>query len=328
MIVLKNKGLIEVDLITTMGMHVKETDSYLGRFGTGLKYAIAVFLREGVDFDLYIGKNKYEFYTEKKTVRGKEFEICFMQGKYDSIPLGFTTEFGKDWETWQAYRELFTNSVLDEVSGEVHHGDGGPGPEEGHTTFIISGAIETENVFIREMNLEKLYSNSSIDIYRGESPYIYYQGVRAKTLNKPSMYTYNIKEFCALTEDRQIAYDFRVSEIISTAITSMEQQSLIRPVLNAEDRYYESTMSYDDAGNPSDHFIEAYMESPTKTRNYSSQAFMKKHIKSDPGPTETKDRFFGELRSLVEDYECSINIFDVGDGGSLNIVITGELFRN
>ena len=112
MISLKNPGLLEIDLITTMGAHVKESDSYLGRFGTGMKYAIAVLLRDNIDFDLYIGENRYEFYTESVTLRGKEFKKCFMRGPADSVPLGFTTDLGRDWKPWMAYRELFTNCVI------------------------------------------------------------------------------------------------------------------------------------------------------------------------------------------------------------------------
>jgi len=52
MIILKNKGEIEIETITTMGVNVKECDSPIGFFGTGLKFAIATFLREGIAFAL------------------------------------------------------------------------------------------------------------------------------------------------------------------------------------------------------------------------------------------------------------------------------------
>ncbi len=92
MMVLQNPGLIDLDVIKLMGVNVKDSDDSIGMFGTGLKYAIAVFLREGIEFSMFRGEDEYIFTTESKNIRGKDFEVCVMSGPFDHIELGFTTD--------------------------------------------------------------------------------------------------------------------------------------------------------------------------------------------------------------------------------------------
>ena len=119
MITFKNKGAIDVRAITTFGISSKENDNAIGYFGTGLKYAIAVMLREGVNFSIVTGGKQYEFETRAETVRVDEFNFCFMRaggtGKFEQLP--FTTELGKNWELWQAFRELYCNCT--DENGEI-----------------------------------------------------------------------------------------------------------------------------------------------------------------------------------------------------------------
>jgi len=75
MITLQNHGLLDLELLATMGANVKDSDDAIGFFGTGLKYAIATFLREGINFHMLIGQNRYEFDTERKIIRGDEYNV-------------------------------------------------------------------------------------------------------------------------------------------------------------------------------------------------------------------------------------------------------------
>lgn len=43
----RTPGLIPLEAFDTMGISAKVGDHPIGRFGTGLKYAVAVILREG-----------------------------------------------------------------------------------------------------------------------------------------------------------------------------------------------------------------------------------------------------------------------------------------
>src|SRR5208282_5619824 len=99
-VVFTNPGEIDPRTITTLGVSVKETKSPIGFFGTGLKIAIAVLLRNHQRITIYSGLTKYEFSCAPETIRGQEFNIVQM----NNIPLGFTTDMGKVWEMWMAYR--------------------------------------------------------------------------------------------------------------------------------------------------------------------------------------------------------------------------------
>lgn len=333
MIVLKNPGLLEIDLITTMGAHVKETTSHIGQFGTGMKYAIAVLLREKIPFDLFIGENQYEFYTEKKTIRGKEFELCYMSGPFDKTPLGFTTEFGKNWESWQAYRELFTNAVLDESGGGVYHGkkESAPQPEDGFTTFRIHGSINTNGVFLSETSKKIIFENSNVEIYEGVSDYLYYQGIRARDLHKRSMYTYNIKHRCNLTEDRQLAYDFQVHRFIAGAIAEMgeDNKSLIGDILGSDEKYFESRLDFTDAdeSKPSETFIEVHQSLPSEKRNSTSSSFIRSHsAPAQKTKSEKRNEFIAGIESLCCDFDGDY-VIEVEDDRGIVVKFTGEIFE-
>lgn len=54
-VIFRNKGIIDPRSITTFGVSSKDSESAIGYFGTGLKYAIAILLREGCKIDIYTG---------------------------------------------------------------------------------------------------------------------------------------------------------------------------------------------------------------------------------------------------------------------------------
>ena len=111
MIVFENPGEIDVASISTFGVSVKESDNPIGFFGTGLKYAIAILLRNNHKVTIHSGVDTHAFDTENVTVRGRSFDFVRLttnEGQPERI--GFTTEVGKTWEIWMAYRELFCNA--------------------------------------------------------------------------------------------------------------------------------------------------------------------------------------------------------------------------
>ena len=69
MIIFENDGLIDKRSITTFGISSKENSSAIGYFGTGLKYAIAILLRENINITIYIGNERLEFTKEKELER-------------------------------------------------------------------------------------------------------------------------------------------------------------------------------------------------------------------------------------------------------------------
>lgn len=300
MIILKNKGEIDIDFIKTMGVNVKETENPIGYFGTGLKYAIAVLLRESIYFCLYIGEMKFEFFTEPKTIRGKEFQLCKMKGPLDIVDLGIATNLGRDWELWMAYRELRSN-CMDE-GGEWFEGPAQKG-EAGYTTICIDG-IDPRGVFLADANLPLLFSNDDIEIYEGESDVIFYRGIRARDLEKPSMYTYNIKRKCDLTEDRRLCYDYQVQHAINESIASMDNKAVIKSVITAGNQYFESKldMKANSYVAPKEPFLEVFNQN-SKGANSRVREFVQAHApKAPPTRAEKRASLLQALSDLCRTY--------------------------
>ena len=318
MIILENSGEIDIDFIKTMGVNVKDCDSPIGYFGTGLKYAIAVFLRENIGLKLFIGNSEYEFFTEPKKIRGKQFSMCRMRGPMDSVDLGFTTELGKNWELWQAYREIHSN-CLDE-NGEIYRRKQVSG-KAGSTVFAIED-MDTTGIFLGDLNLPLLFSNSDIEIYQGGSSHIYYHGIRAKDLRQDSLYTYNIKRHCDLTEDRLLCYDFQIEYAINDAIAQMENKGIVKNVITARNSY-ESSLRMDSNTNkkPSDIFMKVFSES-YKNCGSSVKDFVTANTPlSKLSADQRRQKIVREIENLCYGYDLDF----VYDGGK--IAITGDILR-
>jgi len=244
MVVFQNEGLIDVRTINTFGVCVKEEGSSpIGYFGTGLKYALAVLLREGLSVVMYHGLNKFVFSVGQRAIRDKDFGLV----KINDTELPFTTELGKNWQLWHAYRELASNT-LDEGGTITQEGD----PKEGYTTFIVEGAA-FEAIHCGAYGTEVFLSSKPLHVFKeiefhevptGGAYWVYYRGIRVYKLGRPAQFTYNLLRECALTEDRTLADSWRIDQCVADALSTCKSPSLIRQLLEAHQQYYESTIDY------------------------------------------------------------------------------------
>ena len=241
MIVFKNEGILDINSIITFGVSVKEKESAIGFFGTGLKYAIAVLLRNGCDISIKAGDDVYDFGTEELIVRGKSFPIITMNGK----PLSFTTEYGKTWELWQAARELYSN-CLDEggtVTNEIDDNFHG-------TQVVVSGDAfdlvwKERHTFL--LAAPVLWANNSLEVCEGPSEYVYYQGIRVYTLPTKSKYTYNLLCKQKLTEDRALANWWGAEGDILLALGTCDNKEILENVIiaNPDEESLEDGFSFE-----------------------------------------------------------------------------------
>lgn len=251
-IVFRNTGTLDPASITTFGVSSKEKAGAIGFFGTGLKYAIAILLREGCRITVHTGGRRLEFGTERARVRVDDFTFVTMNGER----LGFTTELGKTWETWAAFRELYCN-CMDE-DGEVYESDYGTPLDAGQdeTVIVVEGEA-FRDVWTRRseviLNKEPLYRGEAVHICPGASEYLFYRGVRVSRLNKPSLFTYNIQRKIDLTEDRTVKYPFEVDYAIIHGWMNCDQESTVELAVTASSQTYERDLQF--AGNvPSEAF--------------------------------------------------------------------------
>lgn len=258
MIIFENSGEIDPQTVSLIGVNVKETDSAIGYFGTGLKYAVACLARWGETMTIQSGLAEFTFAVEETTVRGKPFQIIDMCSRLDRLRLGFTTELGKQWEPWMIYRELWCNAH-DETGASIYEANRAPLAVTGLTRVIVDGpkiaeAHSSRRQFILE-GRTPLHVIDGLEIYEGQGERIFYRGIAVQKLSKPSIYTYNITERLYLTEDRT-AGSWSTDLIIARGLTQIEDKKVIDATLTAPGEKMEARLDYDFARNPGDVWAE------------------------------------------------------------------------
>lgn len=231
-IVFRNVGTIDPASITTFGVSSKEKAGAIGFFGTGLKYAIAILLREGCRIAIHTGGERLEFGTERARVRVDDFTFVTMNGER----LGFTTELGKTWEMWAAFRELYCNCMDEE--GDVYEVDDAQtiGVRNDETVITVDGEA-FRDVWARRSEIilakKPIIKHEAIHVCPGASEYVFYRGVRAMKLDTPSQYTYDIQRKLDLTEDRTIKYSWDVDNAIKRVWMEHDDPHVIELVVTA-----------------------------------------------------------------------------------------------
>lgn len=264
-VVFRTPEEIDIKAFTTFGINVKpNTENPIGYFGTGLKYAVAVLCRLRTPVSVYIGEREYEFYTQPDTFRGKEFHFIRMRerknalARWRSKQLPITTEFGRNWERWQAYREIASNTIDEQgfinliTYSELHEKILSDKKHRKGTIIVVFGE-EFANV---HKNRDNIFLPDAITTYKGDSrvqilkrpsKHIYYRGLRVRDLPKPSIFTYNILNNVALTEDRTARWDWAVDAEIINLIVQSEDRGIIHAAVSAPDNKYEATLNFGDA---------------------------------------------------------------------------------
>lgn len=251
MICFCNKTELDLSAITLMGASVKTTDSPIGFFGTGLKFAIATLLRTGHKVEV-LTKGKWNSITTKAVdLRGKSFPVVCLNGR----KLGYTTELGKNWELWQAYRELASNA-RDE--GDHLISDKKVDFESWGTVIRVEGAGIDEAHANRRMIFcegEVLFRLEGVaEILRGASNCIFYRGVRVHNLDVESRFTWNILEYQPLTEDRTLRYTWTISELMGRVLAACDKEEIVQSVLCSDETTKETKADYS-ASSPSQQFM-------------------------------------------------------------------------
>lgn len=240
-----NSGTLDIRALTVMGINSKpNSDSPIGFFGTGLKYAIAVLIRNGCSIGIYDGNgNEYIVTAESNKFRDKDFTMLRLQSLTEtssSHNLPFTTELGKKWELWMALRELESN--MRDEGGEFTLSQTAPTSEPNRVHIIVSGdkfincvRNERSTVFydlaVEDAQVNKL---QGIEYAQRETRNIYYRGILVGTVpeGKKLRYTYNVTDLLDLTEDRTLKYQFEWDMALRVLFTHKAPMEYVRDVLN------------------------------------------------------------------------------------------------
>ena len=242
-VVFENPGEIDPLMIRTSGVSVKEGDSPIGFFGTGLKYALAILLRNEHEIQIQTGVRALSFSLLPATIRKQPFNLVAMDGE----PLGFTDAVGKTWDVWMAYRELYCNAK--DEGGTIYTADELPEPSQGITRVIVSG----DEFMIQHTNRETFICESKpmlsldgCDVHLGESRGLFYRGMLVHWFPKGerSKFTYNFTRSVDLTEDRTAKYGSFLPMYLATAILSADSDDFLKQVLALPKGYFEHELDF------------------------------------------------------------------------------------
>lgn len=231
-----NPGEIDMTALSIMGLSAKKGDSPIGRFGTGLKYAVAITLRLGGKITIWSGTTRHRFALKTRDFRGKTLSQVTMQtGDSPPIDLPFTLDYGQDWEAWQAMRELESNCRDEGGTSSASKVE----PVAGTTTIWVDcEAIEEAyanlpDYFITGTPIE---TSTEWEIYewRGEpSTKVFYRGVYVGNFEHPTRFCYNFLKGISLSEDRMLAsgYSFIMPSKLSWIALESKNVDYLRSIL-------------------------------------------------------------------------------------------------
>lgn len=271
--VFTTKGKLDLACLTTFGVSVKETANPIGRFGTGLKYALAILLRHGAEVIISTGGAEYKLMSQEEQIRGRTFDRAYLapiNGGGSTIDLPFTSELGKDWELWQAFREIYSNT-LDE-GGQLSVSDNYPPTFDFNTTIIVAHEAfaeiaENKDDYFKQDKTEALKTDLGYIHPNDSTNSLFYKGIAVAELHTPTVHAYDVAKagyHLELTEDRTVKYSWEVKQNIANLLLQCGDVDVVREAITAPLCNLESELDFTEdfygRAVPSDAFLGAVEE--------------------------------------------------------------------
>ena len=240
---IESLGEIDPKSFTLIGASTKRGDEEkIGFFGSGLKYAMAVLLRQRVDFFIFSGVKKIEVETKSEEFRGQTFNQIYIDGEKTSM----TMEMGIDWKPWYCIREIFCNAI-DEGEHKISVIDENDlVPESNKTTFFIEFTrnfkflIDNWNLYFTQDRQDLVDSWEGSKIYfGGDEEIIYRRGVQCYFSKKEydfqevkqSIYHYDI-DWAEINESRELVGTYSVYSRLSEEMAKNARPEMVRTLLD------------------------------------------------------------------------------------------------
>jgi len=238
MIIFQTPQTLPLDCLTTFGASIKPGPDPFGRFGTGLKHALAVLLAKGQKVEIALPEGLFVPRVVATEIRGKVFQKVFLEGPCGSVPLPFTLDLAGHWELWMAYRELYSNT-LDE-GGIILEIPGQATPvvvqREG-TVITVSGQdFEALHWASGEFLLgaeAPLWEGDGVALCSGSSKFLFHKGIRVAELSKEIPWKINITSHLELTEDRSVRDLWQALQQVAKALLVGAPEGLFSEILSS-----------------------------------------------------------------------------------------------
>ena len=260
-----------LDLMTMGGSEKAGDDTKIGHFSSGLKMAMAIAHRNGVDLSVKVYDTEYSDNFERKretyysvgtftqyceqTNKEKELLQIFKNVKSENfnsgncsdygggeypeeiIQTGFSTKLGIDWQLYMLLREVYSN-MIDE------------GGEYSETIFenvpygsVVKLSFDENSEFSEIWNNRHIYINekeplykisSSVDVLHNTENYlrIYKQNILVYSdTSRPSRFAYNI-HFGIIDEKRILSNIYSVESEIVSAIQYTKNEDYLKAIIS------------------------------------------------------------------------------------------------
>ncbi len=319
----QNNGLIDLTAVKTFGISVKDGDNPIGYFGTGLKYAIAIILRTGGTVHLYRGEDKHVFSVRLTMVRGKSFSLVTLDGD----DLGFTTEVGKNWKMWMAFREIYSN--MKDEDGFAAPEKLKPTPET--TTIIIDRCPAFLTCFEQRdkyfLEGEPFFRGKYVDVHHGATQSLFYRGVKVGQLPYVSMYTYNITGHVHLTEDRTVKYDWEPERCVARSWAAHDDTSMMTEILLADGKTYEGTLDFNITGCDQPKFLQTIIDIRNSRHAFKiNQTAVKLQVKHAPTEVDPDAIELSEQEeAMLEIAHCQIERLGYKNSRKYKLYVLADL---
>lgn len=230
--------MIEKEAFTLIGASTKRDDSSkIGFFGSGLKYSLAVLLRNNTVFQIYSGMCQIKVDTKQTMFRDKIFNQILIEGQ----ETGFTKEMGVDWEPWFPIREIYCNA-LDENNGSISYVDRIE-PVDGETHFYIQiddkirKILDDWNDYFTNKRTDIILDCPEIKVFYGAKGknILYRKGVQCDINRCDCLFHYDMPTF-KINESRTLKDKWEAFYDIANALGKYATKDMIRMI------YEESTL--------------------------------------------------------------------------------------
>lgn len=254
--------------ISSMGDSSKRgDDSTIGQFDSGLKYAIALLLRDKVNMSIKTYDNDgilntYNFSTSVKKCNNTNKEKELIDINYNDysedvsgiIETGFALQMGYNWSTWMALRELYSNmidekGVISDLQEDIAVSYGTIITLEFDENTEFFNVWQNKHLYINEQEPVFKISNS-IEVLKNDENYlrIYKQNILVyEDKDKPSRFAWNIK-FGEIDERRILSNLYYVEQNINHAIQTTDNEeflrTIIKPTFEVQDKEFLSNNTH------------------------------------------------------------------------------------
>lgn len=254
-LVIRNDGKLDIMGLLLMGASTKRGNKDLiGEYGSGLKYAIAILLREGLECFVLSGLSQISFSTEEVDLRGKTYERIVIDTGDRQILTNYTTDMGPDWELWMAIREIYCNAIDEggHTIQELEYNDIYDDLyncklwQDNKTFFVIKINEDLEDIinnwewffsFDRHAHLVMEVPNV-LKVYSplGEKSTIYRKGIRVAFSDLPGCYDYDFHDI-DINELREAKDFYQIRETLKNAMLHYFDSEVIKEILASKDTW-------------------------------------------------------------------------------------------